>query len=307
MKLCQLNDPHLCEKAPRNRTDEYFTDTVVEIFSAIATAKDNDCEAMLLPGDLFHIPAASRVPHSLVSAWLTLFSNSSMPSVFITPGNHDLSAGRIDSLESQPIGILGYHPKVTILHSGQVSMFNGITIRGIEWNYQMSKRSMKAVSEVPTDILITHAPITHAPNPFYSTIQPDQLQGIASIVAYGHIHKTERPVKIGDTIFSNPGALSRGSISEDDVNRTPSVAIIDTTDLSVDYIPIKHKPPEDIYRATSIAIKRTSEGIIQAFIDNLNLVDIESTTVDAVLEAVNAHLADERAKALAEEIIRSVS
>jgi DNA repair exonuclease SbcCD nuclease subunit len=291
MRLAQINDCHLSDKAPLNRTESYLDDTVQELLNAMHIAAAEKCEAILLPGDLFHIPAASRVSHSLVATWLSIISNSSIFEFFIAPGNHDLSAGRLDSLSTQPIGILGFHPKVTILHSGLVSFTHGVSIRGIEWNYAMNAASMIDLCDVPTDILITHAPIAPRPNPFYETIQPEDLSGIAKLVAYGHIHKQEHPVKInGQTTFSNPGALSRGTIGEDDLGRKPSVAVIDTDRDEVTYLTVPHKPVEEIFRLLAPTIRETNDTIVDEFVRTLAEAEVDAVSIEDILGHVKAKL-----------------
>jgi DNA repair exonuclease SbcCD nuclease subunit len=309
MRLAQINDCHLSDKAPLNRTESYLDDTVQELLNAMHIAAAEKCEAILLPGDLFHIPAASRVSHSLVATWLTILDQCPIPEVFITPGNHDLSAGRLDSLPTQPLGILKYHPKVKILHSGLVALTHDISIAGIEWNYTMDRDFFIQRIPLQLDVLITHAPIAPKPNPFYDTIQQEDLSGIAKFVAYGHIHKQAHPVKInGQTTFSNPGALSRGTIGEDDLGRKPSVAIIDTDRDTVDYITIPHKPVEEIFRLLASTIRETNDTIVDEFVRTLAEAEVDAVSIEDILGHVKAKLdSDPRAMAIAEDIIRGAT
>jgi len=287
MKAIIVNDVHSCDRSPHNRSSSYSDDIFDKLKYIVSLTEDPVYTFLAFTGDLFHFPQPSKVSHFLVSRWFDILDSVKCP-VYIVPGNHDLSSGRLDSLPKQPIGLLSKHPSVEILHSGKrIRTDDGIDIAGVEWNYSTDSFFIRDKLGKTCDILLTHAPISPVSNPFYSTISYSELSGIAKFICYGHIHN-QHPVEIIDsTIFVNPGALSRGSLSDDDLKRKPSIAIIDFFDNSVSYLAVPYKPATDVFFMEAANIKKENRESIEKFIANLNLTSISKITVESIISEVS--------------------
>ncbi|MBU1122950.1 MAG: metallophosphoesterase, partial [Candidatus Omnitrophica bacterium] len=157
MSILVINDPHTSDKPPRYRTASYNDDIFDKMDQAVRIGHENSVDFGVITGDLFHNPQAGKNSHLLVNRWMRFFYESELD-WYILPGNHDLSAGRLASINKQPIGVLANHPNVTLLEDGVVhNTINDGRIVGIGWNYAMDAEYIK--QRVPDDIDVLFIPI----------------------------------------------------------------------------------------------------------------------------------------------------
>lgn len=312
VKWIQVNDVHASDRAPANRLDTYTQDIFTKLDEITRLVDQNNVAFVVFCGDLFHTPQASRVTHQLVGQWLDIVTSFDCD-VFIVPGNHDLAAGRIESLPKQPLGILGRAPNVHIFTDPKKTLRGVLAIKGIPWSYRMDANSMRdAVNpEKPIDLIITHAPITRQPNPFYPTIQPEQLAGLAPVIAFGHMHPPEAPYKVGSTTFVNPGALSRGALDETDLHRTPQIAFhMQSTDPfkhSVEYIKLKTaKPSSEVFKVEAAKVNRENSEAVETFLQSLDATTIDAVTIESLCARIDTMTDDREVAEEAKLVLHSL-
>jgi len=310
MKFLQINDVHLSDKNPRYRTDSYKEDVLDKLRFCMNLAEEKSVDFVLFTGDLFHVPQASKVSHRLVNDWLSIFDLSPCP-IFIVPGNHDISGGRLDNLDRQPIGTLGAHSKATILEDGIVHDINGVTLCGVGWNYSISADYIKSkLPKEKIDVLALHAPISLKSNPFFETIGWEELDGTARLVSYGHMHTPEEPGRIEDTWFVNPGSLSRRSLGKSQIDdpdqiRTPQVALIDITKDSVEttYFVVDCRPASEVYRFEHYELQQENSKVSE-FVKSLRSSVVSQITTEDIISLVNKSTDDVDIRRVAEELLR---
>lgn len=304
-KIILINDPHICSKAPTNRNDNYCQDIFdkLEVISKITQEEKIDC--VMIAGDLFHQPNSNRVSHELVNQLMKIFGGFNTQIVAV-PGNHDLHS--LVDLPKQPIFTLTKLPNFVLLHSGQRFITDsGIDICGIEWDYSSNTKFIKdRVGDKKPDIILTHAAIDNKLSGFFDVILKKDIAGLSKFVAAGHLH-FQMPIEIiNGTTFLNPGALSRGSLSSDDLTRKPSIAVIDTTGKST-YQVIPHKNVQDIFLLESAFIKRNSENqSVINFVNNLSLSDGGIITVEELINQSKKFSNDPKILSMVEEILLGV-
>lgn len=290
-RYVQLNDIHTSDKPPIYRTDSYGLDIFDKLSWAFKYAADAKVDFILFTGDLFHQTQANRVSHTLVNRWLTLFDSFKIP-ILIVPGNHDLAAGRIESLGNQPIGTLGLHPRVVLFTNADRLSICGTEVLGIPWSYNLETDAFYIQNLVSrhADVLALHAPITPEPNEFFDTIGREDLSGLARIISYGHIHAPEPPTVVKDTLFVNPGAVARrclgGShIQAEDQNRTPMLALVEIDSRGVDatYVEIPHKSSSEVYRFDRHDIAQSENQAVSNFVKNLGQASLEAVTSESIV------------------------
>ena len=313
MKFLQINDVHSSDKGPRYRTDTYSDDIFKKLDTAFSMASDSRLDFVLFTGDVFHHPQASKVSHYLVNRWQDLFRRYENIPVLIVPGNHDLAAGRIASLDRQPISSLCVSSHVSLLLEEMSFDIDGLRIMGLPWRYDVSATTIvNAIAEKQIDLLALHAPITPSPNPFFSTIQPSQISNLARVISYGHIHTPMKPTKINAAWFVNPGALARrvlGSspIDEDDRDRVPSIAIvgISSKEVVVHYESVNARPASEVYRTEvhDETVRRRFE--IESFIKSLGEASIRRFTIEDLIVEIRKTSPDLEACEIAEEILQA--
>jgi len=327
LKFVQINDPHTSDKPPRNRTRLYNDQIFAKLQEAFDLANAEDANYVVFTGDLFHNPQATRVSHALVNRWCQLLSDNYQVVSLIVPGNHDLSAGRIESMDRQPLGVLANMPNVEIL-TRENGMFdaNGIKMFGVEWDYKIDAAMILEAAR-GCDVLITHAPIAWQSNPYYDTIHPDELDELrARVICYGHIHVPEPLRSIREdtwdrvvqysrgsgkrrhTVVSNPGALSRGSLTANDVERTPQVAVIEVTDKTVTarYEELQAAPAAEVFRLESAEMEKFRDESIREFTEQLRSAEVKAVTVEELADAADKLTKSKSVRAEARQILFDV-
>jgi DNA repair exonuclease SbcCD nuclease subunit len=94
----------------------------------------------------------------------------------------------------------------------------------------------KADVRLPSSELIfrlDHSDLVRKPVIWEHTLWEDYDAGEADVVLVSHYHPFQGKEKIGGTWFVSPGAVSRGTLGEDNVERIPKVAIIECTKKKV--------------------------------------------------------------------------
>lgn len=304
MRLIQINDPHVCDRPPAWRTDTYLDDVFIKLEWSLA----QPCDAVLIPGDLFHNPAPTRVSHFLVQRWLRLLDRGTSP-VLVVAGNHDLSAGRSDSILRQPLGVVCTHPRVMLLDGSGYDFPDSTRLQGWGWGADVHDiRNGCAVRGA--DIVMLHAPLSPAQLPYGERMDPLELSGCAPIVVYGHMHGPLEPYRAGETLFVNPGALARGALTPEDVDRTPQIAVIDITAgtlRSVEYVPVEvARPGSTVFRIEAATTRRSDDEAVARFVEVLGSASVESVTPESLMEQITMIAGDavvaERARAILAEV-----
>jgi len=104
---------------------------------------------------------------------------------------------------------------------------------------------------------------------------------------FGHWHKDQGVTEMGGKHIVNIGSLSRGALNEDDVKRTPSVAILRFTpdEVTIEQRELDVQPVAEVFDLEG----RTRQ-------------EAKEMTVDAFVESVKATLTQENRKPLLDEV-----
>ena len=306
----QINDIHLSDTPPRNRTDTYQDDVFDKLEYSFGLASDG----ILLMGDLFHHQHPSRTTFALISRLWEMIERHNKP-VYVIVGNHDVYAGRVDLLDAQPLGMIIRHPNVRWLNDG-VHNIDGVEIAAVNWDYGMERDGVDLIKErlgdVRPDLLLTHAPILDSGNPFFSTISYSKLAGLAKSIAWGHIHELAPAKQREGTYFSNPGALSRRTLhglalEEPDSQVLPHIARLtfDGSSNIVEYVPVPCRPMSEAYLASSVVEKVTAveSDALDSFIDTLEMDELSAVSPERLRTMINTTDASPEVRVLLDEVL----
>lgn len=316
LRLLVVNDVHLSDRAPRWRTDTYADDIFTKLHWVLNYACDR-ANVVAFTGDVFHNPNPRNVSHALLQRLLKLLSEhpgaAGMEAVLIVPGNHDLGAAGWAGVDRQPLGSLDVVPNVHLLAADEFIDSRGLRIVGVGWDYHMTAETIwAAVHRPPVDVLLMHAPLAVEPNPHYETVLCAELAGIARVVFAGHIHEPlagSGVRTVGDTMFVNYGALSRGSIAMADLAREPAIARLDmdAKQFSVLPVTVPHRPFTEVFRFDQAQADRQKSETIERFVRSLGSFAHTGTGPEQILAYVrNLTQNDPQLAALAEEILYAV-
>lgn len=285
-----IGDLHLTTTPPSSRTDDYKEAIFAKMYQCTALVKKLEIDAVVLLGDIFHLKAWRANPYHLtneVVVWLKSLRDSGAR-VFLVVGNHDVPFGNTDLIDRQPIGVLrsldfvetdGYleDPKVRIL----VKDFNP--------NFTAADLNV-AKGEEEFLVVCCHQCIMPTGQFFDEpTVNFPEVTTGADVVAYGHIHAPTIVHRVGNILFIDPGALSRGSIHKDNLERDVNVVLVRFTD-KVEHAVVKLdiRPAAEVFDIARHEQGKRRDQEIEGFVEMLKGQSEEVNTADpyAVLESI---------------------
>ena len=319
-----LGDIHLSDRPPSIRTESYADDILDKLRFCTDFANTHAADYLVLLGDVFHVKAPSRTSHRLVLRTAEVLEGFG-GRVLIVPGNHDMTNDRLDSLSSQPLGTLALSPRIDLLigYDAESGIF-GIPYLS-DWQGSLYRWMDRLGGAMPGGdgteddplnefaprpvLLVTHAPIfPEGSTPPYDYISaPDwaSLMRWPMPVAYGHIHEQHGLYTVGDLWFCNNGAISRGSLHEETVNRMPKVTLFDTEDTDCPFttVEVPHRAAADVFRLADHAVATARDQRLDAFLTSIDQVALTSLSLEEVLaQATESGLSD-RARAELADIL----
>ena len=290
-----VGDVHLADRPPSVRTETYAEDILAKLRFASTQAALNECEALVLAGDVFHIKAPSRTSHRLVQQAHEALREGGLP-VLIVPGNHDMSHDRLDSIDSQPLGSLCRMEGVSLL----VGWHPELPLFGFPWtenDSQFADWANQWLEMSPwQSLMVTHASIfPPGDNPPYQFVSATNWARMMSQGAcyYGHIHDPHGTysVEFGEdrVQFCNNGALSRGSLHEQTLKRQPAITLYDD-ELPAEQlfrrIEVPHRPASEVFRLVEVEEKAVQEGRLDEFLAEIGSTSFEVAGIEQLLTLV---------------------
>ena len=253
-------DTHLMDRSPSSWKADYPAEIWSNLIQVGKLAKLYECSAVLDGGDYFNIKAASRNPHSIVAE--TARVHGEYPCrTFTVPGNHDMVYNQLDSISKQPLGVL-YESKVFGCLREEVFTDGNLRVRvvGVPYSTTRTVEDIRAIQKQPGDdflVAIVHNLAAEEPpasvSDFFNepVFRYDHLitRDGADIFAFGHWHRDQGIVDISGKKFVNLGALSRGSLIHENIQRIPKVAVMrfDKYNFEVIPVPLDVAPAEDVF------------------------------------------------------------
>jgi len=241
-----LSDVHATGHPPANCADTYLPDLLDLLSQALAVFARREVAAGVVAGDLLHHKAPSRTDHALVGTLGEMFLAQPYP-VWVVPGNHDMQHERLASVgKTQPLGVLFRHRTAHCLDGWMGSEH---PVFGVPWQQRWSAEGISEAlrpwrEHTPFEatsehyLVVTHAPIyPPSSEPRYGGAELTPADwwvsaaggspGVHSVF-YGHIHEHHGAWTRRGVTFCNNGALSRGSLGEDNLTRQVGVTLWDS-------------------------------------------------------------------------------
>lgn len=261
--ILQINDPHATEKAPGERTDEYYRLICLKLLECAKIANQY-CVAAVIPGDIFHHKIARNVTHYCVRILIMAMKKFKVP-VYIVRGNHDIFGGQIKTTTQQPVGVL--------LEAGVASLLKKLIIPeadlevlGFDYDQAFEDGIMKIhlpEKETGKRLIFMHQLLSPG-----SRLR-DNIVGPFDLCCYGHPHMEEGHVGK----FANFGSLAR--TTKDKYNRRDVKVAMIEPNLTVLPIQLKNqKPWTEIYKETTE--DSTDERAVEEFLDAMEQAEGES-------------------------------
>ena len=300
MKFLFVGDVHVADTPPSKRDHNYREDILRKLEEIVDIATAAKVDAVLFAGDIFHHKQPRKVSHRLVLDLLRIFGAFPVQ-VYILVGNHDITEGRLESLEKQPLGVLGKSPNVTLLtwdstevrtESEHVTLHPVPGVPKVTLEDFSSQHSPEATS---WNIGIVHQsifedvsklPFVLQDKPFiFKAEEVAKAMPACGLILYGHEHSRHGIYKSGGTMFVNLGSICRGTINDSDLNKEPSVFLFELTDkIAGKEIKLKNVRPAD----KCFLLEEHFEGVshkqdIEDAINKLKDTRLEKFSIEAVI------------------------
>lgn len=254
-------DTHLSDRSPASWKADYPAEIWSNIVQVGEIALEYESSAVLDGGDYFHVKAATRNPHFLVSETARVHANYPCKA-YSVEGNHDIAYNLLDSVPRQPIGVLyetGVFGKLRdeLFEDGDLR----VRVVGVPYSATRTAEDLRGIQKQPgDDFLVAVVHNLAGENPpdsvtdFFNepVFRYDHLitRDGPDVWCFGHWHKDQGIVKIGGKSFVNQGALSRGSLINENTLRTPKATVLrfeKKHGIELITVPFKVAPAADVF------------------------------------------------------------
>jgi len=290
-------DFHFSDNPPASRLDDYAEALFKKLDQIYAVCQKTQARFLLIPGDLFHVKTASKTSHRLVQRLIRKFGEFLQHNcrVVLIAGNHDLSFSNLDSLEKQPLGVLISSGVVELLSQNNLWGKHEITYSEGDLKVRIVGVSLGdagadtlqglCFTKKDEDYLICMAHVFASPlrTNFFGimTLSYQEMLNLGpDIFVFGHLHKDQGIQVINGKYFVNVGAISRASISEDDIQRKPKISFLSLskTEIKTSVISLKVQASDLVFDLKSKEQIDARTKKISDFIEAISKESLEETT-----------------------------
>lgn len=238
VRLLWRTDVHLSDTSPASRKDDWTSTVLGKLRQVGSLASKLNVDAVLDGGDFFHVKSPGRNTHDLVRRTADVHKNYPCP-VYANVGNHDCVYGDYKYIDQQPLGVLfstGVFNRCYDDHEVVLTGSDGTKVRIVGVPYHGTSYDMTRFEQIKKgdeDFLVCMAHVLASPSGGtmfegediikYS----DLTQYDPDVMLFGHWHKDQGVVHVGNKTVVNVGSLTRGSLSQDELLRRPAVVQLD--------------------------------------------------------------------------------
>lgn len=262
IKFVTSSDEHISDLAPGFRKDDYRSSILKKLEWQGQLAKGINADAVLRGGDLFHVKAANKTTHATMQMVAALHNKFPCPT-YALAGNHDMSNNEPESvLRQQPLGVLF---KTNTLRQLTDEIFIDGTLKvrviGIEYTTDITADRIAEIVKKREDdvytVAVIHALASMAPSEKTQSFFNESIfdyrdlvfPGSPDVYVFGHYHKDQGVVDHLGVKFINLGAISRGALTFENLERKPKVSSISFTSsgVSVEEHIVPHEDAANIF------------------------------------------------------------
>ena len=231
------------------------------------------------------------------------------------------SSDRVESVwEKQPLGV--------IFESGAAKELNGwdpsgLPLFGVPWQQRWLHEDAPKEAFIEWEssdrdlghsLVVTHAPIyppsTRDEQMFelVPTAGPHGLSeamGHKGYLYYGHIHEDHGIWVDEGVTYANMGAISRGSLTEYNLNREVKICMWTDSDGFTE-IPVPHKPASEVFRIMEATEKKEEKLSLEGFLADVGNATLDISSTFTVIEHIRQLDVAEAVKKVSIEILEEV-
>jgi DNA repair exonuclease SbcCD nuclease subunit len=261
IRLITSSDEHLADLAPGFRKDDYRGSILKKLEWQGDLAKRYKANALLRGGDFFHVKAANKTTYATATAAAEIHQKYSCPTYAIA-GNHDMAYNDPQTVSRQPLGLM--------LESGIFKPMKDVTFEegtmrvrvvGVEYTTDLDVDGLhEMVKKRDGDtytVAFVHALAAMAPEEKLQSFFHEKVfdyrdlvfDGCPDAYVFGHYHKDQGIVDHLGVKFVNLGAISRGALTFENMERQPKVSLIkcDSRGIHIEEHVVPHEDASKVF------------------------------------------------------------
>lgn len=300
IRFLTSTDEHLADQNPGYRKDSYRDAILRKIEWQGELASRLGCNAVLRGGDFIHVKPANKTTMGTLGKAAGIHRKYPCPTYSVC-GNHDMSFNDPESIHRQPLGVLLKSGVFLPLKDERfVSGSMSVRVVGVDYTTDLAHETLKElVRKKDGDtytIAVVHALAAYAPEEriqsFFNETVFDYrdlvFDGCPDVYVFGHYHKDQGVREHLGVQFVNLGAVSRGALTFENLERRPKVSSItlDSSGISVD---VHEVPCEDASKVFDLEKKKEVERVRRSLDDFIKQLR-SSTSENYGLDEKLAHL-----------------
>jgi len=251
-------------------------------------AREHGCDAVLDGGDFFDDKTPVRTSHRVVSRVARVHAGYPCP-VWANVGNHDARLAQLDNLHENPLETLystGVFVRCYDEHECVIEK-EGVKVRVVGVPYHGPRydlERLKRIERGDEDWLVCNAHLLASPQggemfKGEDILKYDELADInpdIDVYCFGHWHKNQGITEVkGGIHVVNVGSLTRGSLTEDNVQREPGVVVMGFwprdrgVPPTLEFVKIKIAPASEVFDMEKRTIEETRAMTVDAFVESV--------------------------------------
>jgi len=279
--LVWRTDAHLSDEAPQSRTDDWTETVLDKIVQVGKIAKEVKADGVLDGGDLTHLKSPVRNSHSLVRRITVAHKGYNCP-IFENVGNHDVKYGDLGYLNESPLGVLYESGVLDRLYDEHEAVFKkpSVTVRvvGIPYHgaqYDMNRFTSLVKGDETWLVAVVHCLASPEGGSMFEgedILKYSDLSNLApDLWCFAHWHKNLGIRQVGKKWFVNIGSISRGALTQDEMDRKPVCGILRFTEkeIACEQRLLKVRPAVEVFNVEGRTRAEARDMTMEAFVDNL--------------------------------------
>jgi len=267
IRLITSSDEHLADKCPGFRIDSYRDTILKKLEWQGEMARSYRANAVLRGGDFFHLKSSNKTTYATSTLAAEIHRKYVCPTYAIA-GNHDMSYNDPTTIPKQPLGLMlksgVFRPmKDEIFEDGSMRL----RVVGVDYTTDLDVDGLHdLVRKKPEDtytVAFVHALASMAPNERLSTFFNERIfdyrdlvfDGCPDVYVFGHYHKDQGIIDHLGVKFVNLGAISRGALTFENLERKPKVSLIKANSQGI-FVEEHVVPHEDASQIFDLEKKR---------------------------------------------------
>ncbi len=292
IRFVTSSDEHLADLNPGFRKDDYRGAVLKKLEWQGELAKSVGADALLRGGDFFHIKRANQTTMATMAMVSSIHRRYSCPTYSVA-GNHDMSYNDPESIPRQPIGVL-FNSKIFRRLRDERFEKGGTRVRvvGVDFTTDLDDEALRdAVRKKDGDtytIAFVHALASHAPSEKFSSFFSERVfdyrdlvfDGCPDVYVFGHYHKDQGVQEHLGVQFVNVGAVSRGALTFENLERVPKVTSITCNSQGIS-IDVHNIPCEDASVVFDLELKKQIDHQKKSLGDFISMLRSDSSVASA--------------------------